>query len=75
MSAGISTFNRIAAVKFQNLTEENKCQLRATQADETTSELTESQIEKKNTNIVGKVRDKTVTIHYLVLNCTEFLLG
>ena len=63
MSAGISTFNKTASEKFQNLTEEDKVQLNATQANETTT-LTESQIGKKISDIFGKVRDRTVTKHY-----------
>ena len=63
LSAGISTFNKTASEKFQNLTEEDKVQLNATQANETTT-LTESQIGKKISDIFGKVRDRTVTKHY-----------
>ena len=60
MTAGISTFNKTASEK--SLTEEDKVQLNATQANETT--LTESQIGKKIIDIFGKVRDRTVTKHY-----------
>ncbi len=63
MSTGISTFNKTASEKFQSLTEEDKVQLNATQANETTT-LTESQIGKKISDIFGKVRDRTVTKYY-----------